>query len=104
MPVAEVAVTLGGVGAIAFLAWSFFGPRQAQAAQVRGNVQEIEVTVKGGYSPDVIRVKKGVPLHLMFNGQEAGDFNSRVVCADFHASRCWQDRSNYAYDRREKRW
>ena len=30
MPVAEIAVTLGGVGAIAFLAWFFFGPRQAQ--------------------------------------------------------------------------
>ncbi len=49
MNIVEIAVTLGGVGAIAFLAWFFFGPRQARAAQVKGNVQEIEVTVKGGY-------------------------------------------------------
>jgi len=28
MPVAEIAVTLGGVAVIAFLAWFFFGPRR----------------------------------------------------------------------------
>ena len=61
---AELAVTLGGVGAIAFLVWFFFGPRQAQAAHVKGSTQEIGVTVKGGYSPDIIRVRKGVPLRL----------------------------------------
>lgn len=44
----EIAITLGGLGAIAFLAWFLFGPKWAQAAQVKGNVQEIVVTVKGG--------------------------------------------------------
>jgi len=87
MPVAEIAVTLGGVGAIAFLAWFFFGPKQAQAARVKGNVQEIEVTVKGGYSPDVIRVQKDVPLRLIFDRQEAGDCSSRIVFPDFRASK-----------------
>jgi Cu+-exporting ATPase len=87
MPVAEIAVTLSGVGAIAFLAWFFFGPKQAQAAQLKGNVQEIEVTVKGGYSPDIIRVQKGVPLRLIFDRQEAGDCSSRVVFPDFQASK-----------------
>ncbi|MFQ5865637.1 MAG: heavy metal translocating P-type ATPase [bacterium] len=87
MPIAEIAVTLGGVGAIAFLAWFFFGPRQAQAAQVKGNIQEIQITVKGGYSPDIIRVRKGVPLRLVFDRQEAGDCSSRVVFPDFHASK-----------------
>jgi len=79
MPVAEIAVPLGAAGAIAFLAWFFFGPKQAQAARVKGNVQEIEVTVKGGYSPDIIRVQKGVPLRLIFDRQEAGDCSSRIV-------------------------
>jgi Cu+-exporting ATPase len=80
-------VTLGGLAAIAFLAWFFFGPKQAQAARVRGNVQEIEIKVKGGYSPNVIRVKKGVPLRLIFDRQEAGDCSSRVVFPDFHVSK-----------------
>ena len=65
MPIAEIIVTLGGLGVIGFLAWFFFGPKQAQTAQVKGNAQEITITVKGGYSPDVIRVQKDVPLRLI---------------------------------------
>lgn len=87
MTAIEVAVTLGGLGAITFLAWFFFGPKRAQAAQVKGNVQEIVVTVRGGYSPDIIRVKKGIPLRLIFNRQEAGECSSRVVFPDFQASK-----------------
>jgi len=87
MTAIEVAVTLGGLGAITFLAWFFFGPKRAQAAQVKGNVQEIVVTVKGGYSPDIIRVKKGLPLRLIFDRQEAGECSSRVVFPDFQASK-----------------
>jgi hypothetical protein len=37
MPIAEITVTLGGVGAIVFLAWFFFGTKEAQTAQVKGN-------------------------------------------------------------------
>jgi Cu+-exporting ATPase len=84
---AEIAVTLAGLGAIAFLYWFFFGPKQARVAQVKGNVQEIEITVKGGYSPDIIRVEKGVPLRLIFNRQEAGECSSRVVLPDFRVSK-----------------
>src|SRR3972149_7386672 len=87
MPLAGIIVTLGGVAAIAFLAWFFFGPRPAREAQVKGKVQEIVVTVKGGYSPDIIRVRKGIPLRLIFDRQEAGDCSSRVVFPDFQASK-----------------
>jgi len=87
MPVAEIVVTLGGLGVIGFLAWFFFGPKQAHTAQVKGNVQEITVTVKGGYSPDIIRVQKDVPLRLIFDRQEAGDCSSRVVFPDFQVSK-----------------
>ncbi|MDP3880544.1 MAG: heavy metal translocating P-type ATPase, partial [Dehalococcoidales bacterium] len=87
MPLAEILVTLGGIAVIAFLSWFFFGPKQAQAAQVKGKIQEIVVKVKGGYSPDIIRVKQGIPLRLIFDRQEAGDCTSRVVFPDFHASK-----------------
>jgi len=83
MSIAQVAVTTSGVAAIGLLAWYFFGPRRAGAARVKGNVQEIVVTVKGGYSPDVIRVRKGVPLRLIFDRKEAGECSSRVVFPDF---------------------
>ena len=87
MEIAQLAVTFGGVAAIGLLAWYFFGPKQSHAARVRGNVQEIVVTVKGGYSPDIIRVRKGVRLRLIFDRKEAGDCSSRVVFPDFQVSK-----------------
>src|SRR3546814_17942450 len=44
----------------------FFGPKRAKTTERRGGVQEVEVTVRGGYSPDVIRAQRGVPLRLIF--------------------------------------
>ncbi|MPZ50569.1 MAG: heavy metal translocating P-type ATPase [Dehalococcoidia bacterium] len=83
----EVLVTIGGAIAIAALAWFFFGPKKARAAEMHGGVQEIEVTVKGGYSPDLIRVQEGVPVRLIFDRQEGSDCTSRVVFPDFQLSR-----------------
>ena len=87
MSLAEIIVTLGALGVMALLAWYFFGPRKAQAARVSGNVQEIKIVVKGGYSPNIIKVKKNVPLRLVFDRQEAGDCSSRVVFPDFQVSK-----------------
>ena len=87
MSVLDIGVTLGGIVAVAFLAWFFFGPKKARQAEVKGNIQEIRITVKGGYSPDVIRVKEGVPLRLVFDRQEASDCSDRVVFPDFQASK-----------------
>ena len=83
----EIAVTAAGVLLIAFLAWFFFGPKKARHAEVRGGIQEVEITVKGGYSPDLIRVREGVPLRLIFNRQESSDCTARVVFPDFGVSK-----------------
>ncbi len=87
MSALDIGVTVGGIVAILFLAWFFFGPKKARQAEVKGNVQEIRITVKGGYSPNVIRVKEGVPLKLIFDRQEASDCSDRVVFPDFQASK-----------------
>ena len=59
MDTTEILVIIGGVGLIALTLWYFFGEREAvSAATNEAGVQEIKVTVKGGYSPDVIVVKK----------------------------------------------
>ncbi len=80
---AEVIVTAAGLSLIIVLAWFFFGSRKLSEATVRGNVQEVEVTVNGGYSPNLIRVREGVPLRLVFDRQESGECTSRVVFPDF---------------------
>ncbi len=67
----------------AFLAWFFFGPRKARTAALVGNIQEVEVTVQGGYSPDHLRARQGVPLRIIFRRQESGECTSRVVFPDF---------------------
>jgi Cu+-exporting ATPase len=84
---AEIFVTVAGVAAIAGLARFFFGPREARGAELRGGRQEVEIAVKGGYSPNLIRVREGVPLRLVFDRQETGDCTSRVVFPDFGVSR-----------------
>src|SRR5947207_4646166 len=86
MGVAEIAVVVGSVAVIAALGWFFFAPRRARAAELADGVQRVEVTVRGGYRPDVIRVRQGVPVELVFDRQESGDCTSRVVFADFGVS------------------
>jgi P-type Cu+ transporter len=83
----ELLVLLGGLAAIGGLAWFFFGPKRAIAADLRDGIQEVTVTVKGGYSPDVIRVTQGVPVRITFDRQESGDCTSRVVFPDFQLSK-----------------
>ncbi len=85
--IASIIVIAASLGLTGFLWWFFFGPQQASSAQQRGGIQEIDITVKGGYSPNLIRVREGVPLRLHFDRQESGDCTSRVVFADFGASK-----------------
>ncbi|WP_351231349.1 heavy metal translocating P-type ATPase [Streptomyces sp. NPDC002133] len=83
----QIGVLIGAGALIALLAWFFFGPRKTQLAELRGGTQEIGITVKGGYSPDMIRVRQGVPVRLVFDRQESGDCTSRVVFPDFAMSK-----------------
>src|SRR5262249_7168887 len=86
MSVADISVLLAAVVAIVGLGWFFFGPRRARSAQLDGGVQRVGVTVKGGYSPDVIKVRQGVRLEMVFDRQESGDCTSRVVFPDLAVS------------------
>lgn len=80
---ADAVVVAGAVALIGFLAWYFFGPKQVSGAVLRDGKQEVEITVRGGYSPDVIRVRQGVPLRLLFDRREGGECTSHVVFPDF---------------------
>jgi Cu+-exporting ATPase len=86
MSVADVAVMIAAAVSLAGLGWFFFAPRRARTAELAGGVQRVTVTVRGGYSPDVIRARSGVPLELVFDRQESGDCTSRVVFPDLAVS------------------
>ncbi|MGW0732375.1 heavy metal translocating P-type ATPase [Streptomyces sp. NPDC002851] len=83
MSAADIGSVVGAVALITFLAWYFFGPKKIREAELKGGVQEVGITVKGGYVPDLIRVRQGVPVRLLFDRQEGGDCTSRVVFPDF---------------------
>ncbi|MBO8190525.1 heavy metal translocating P-type ATPase [Streptomyces oryzae] len=79
MGAVDVVVILASAVLVAVLGRYFFGPRRAGAARLEGGVQRVEVTVRGGYSPDVIKVRQGTPVELVFDRKEAGECTSRVV-------------------------
>lgn len=77
-------VVIGADATLAIgLGYWFFGPKPTAEAALAGGVQEVRVTVRGGYSPDRIRAQVGAPLRLVFDRQESGDCTSRVVFPDF---------------------
>ena len=89
MDTQEIIVLAGGVVLVGLVIWFFFMSEGARAAAevVEGGVQRVRVTVKGGYSPDVVVVKRGVPVELDFYRDEASSCTEEVVFGDFGISR-----------------
>lgn len=88
MTTSQIIVTLAGIVLSGFIAWFFwFAPKgQTRAAADVDGVQEVAVTVKGGYTPDVIVVKAGQPVRLHFTRQESSSCSETVLFPDFGQS------------------
>ena len=87
MNVGDAVVILSALVLSALLAWFFFGPRTTSHAQLEGGVQVVRVTVKGGYHPDLLEVRPGTPVRMVFDRQESGECSSRVVMPDFKVNK-----------------
>ena len=82
-------ILTAGVIAIAWVNWYFFmAPKAAvtTAAPAIGR-QEVSISVEGGYSPSVVRAKKGQPLRLIFDRKEKSPCSNEVVISDFGVRR-----------------
>jgi plastocyanin domain-containing protein len=85
--IAQVVVTLLGLGAIVWIIWYFWiYEKKGVAAAETGGVQEVRIRVKGGYDPDVIVVKAGKPVKLHFYREEEASCSETVVFPDFAKS------------------
>jgi plastocyanin domain-containing protein len=81
----QILVTIFGVLFIILVNWYFFfSKRNTIRAKVESaGIQEINVMVKGGYSPDVIVVKRGIPVRINFYRDETDDCSDTIVFGDF---------------------
>jgi plastocyanin domain-containing protein len=79
------AVTAGGVGLIGLELWWFlFSKPKSQNATTQGSMQEITVTVDGGYEPSQIVVQAGQPVRLNFDRKDPSSCLEEVRFPDFH--------------------
>lgn len=73
-------VMAGGLGAIIWINWYFFfAERPTAAAKAIGSAQEVEIEVRGGYDPGVVRLKRGMATRLVFNRKETSSCSEEVV-------------------------
>lgn len=81
----EWLVIAGGIAVIAWINWYFFLAKKNELKAMSGadDVQEATVLVRGGYEPQVVRVKAGRRLRLTFDRRETSGCSEEVVLADF---------------------
>ncbi len=85
MNTTQIIVTLLGFGLIAGIIWYFWlwkGDSVTAQSTAEG-VQEIDVTVKGGYQPATIVAMTGQLLRLNFTRRESTPCGEEVVLPDF---------------------
>lgn len=80
-------VTAVGLALIPLIVWFFWiksgiGSRAATT----GSHQEVDILVKGGYTPDTIIVKRGIPVRLNFRREETSTCSDTVLFPDFGKS------------------
>lgn len=76
---------LAGAAAVAWVNWYFFWARggAVSARSGEGGIQEVVITVHGGYAPAEVRLRRGVPARLVFDRQETSSCSEEVVLPDF---------------------
>ena len=78
-----MAAVVTGLAFIVFLYVFFFGKRRVVAKPVPAGPQEVTVVVAGGYKPDVIVARKGMPLTLIFDRRESNPCSDEIVIPEF---------------------
>ncbi|MBE9228812.1 cupredoxin domain-containing protein [Phormidium sp. LEGE 05292] len=81
----KVLVTLAGLGLIGLELWWFLLSKpQSKKATATGGIQEVNITVDGGYEPSRIVVQAGPPVRLNFHRLDPSSCLEQVLIPDFH--------------------
>lgn len=78
-------IVISAVIVASFILWWFFGKRKTSEAEasMSDNSQEVVVTVSGGYTPNTVVLKKGVPANIVFDRKDPSGCFNEVVFPDF---------------------
>jgi plastocyanin domain-containing protein len=88
MDTTEIIVVITAALLVVGTLWYFFGSRERSVATVSASgVQEIDIIVKGGYSPDVVVVQSGRPVRLNFFRDETSSCSDEIVIREFGIAR-----------------
>jgi Cu+-exporting ATPase len=79
----RIAAIAAGFALIGFLYFFFFGRRKETRVATAGGRQSVEIVVSGGYQPDRIVARKGVPLTLVFDRRETNPCSDEIVIPEF---------------------
>jgi len=81
---AKGTVTAGGLGLIGLELWWFLLSKpKSRKASTQGGIQEVTVTVDGGYEPSQIVVQAGQPVRLNFDRKDPSSCLEEVRFPDF---------------------
>ena len=86
MAIDQIIITILGLITSGWVAWYFwFSENKSTILNMSDEgVQEALITVKGGYSPDIIVVKAGKPVRLNFHREETALCSEQVIFSDFN--------------------
>ncbi len=81
----KIVVTAGGLALISGQLWWFLGSKpKSQQAKASDGIQEVSITVDGGYVPSHVIVKRGQPVRLNFLRRDPSSCLEKVLLPDFH--------------------
>lgn len=88
----KILVTVFGLLGIIFTYWFFLMKKEKQVEvknkrSLRSDDLQVDITVSGGYSPEVISIPKGKPTKINFLRTDPSDCLSEVVLSDFKIRR-----------------
>ncbi|MBW4501533.1 MAG: cupredoxin domain-containing protein [Scytonema hyalinum WJT4-NPBG1] len=82
---AKIAVTAGGLGLIGLELWWFvLSKPKSQKAQSKQGIQEVTITVDGGYEPSQVVVNPGQRVRLNFYRKDPSSCLEEIRFPDFH--------------------
>lgn len=83
MTIDQIIITVGGIAGIGFVYW-FFLMKKTKEVTVSDSV---DITVDGGYSPEVIAIPKGKTTKVNFFRTDPSSCLEEVVLGDFKIRR-----------------